>query len=219
MTRVFFGLSARDDVRSIVVILEILACLCKRLVQLCRIDRAGIQRAGLCLLYPFFLFICGISGFGRSVGERSFYLVFDLRDLIVHVFAHAMAQVFFLFRGLLCCLRDICSLLWRCGSGLARGLAGALGALFRGLLGWLFGRFRSGVGGVGGGGLGRGGVGKRGGIRHSIQYLACFLAGEGALRALFQAHVLKLCHQFARGKPQLLGQGIDAGLVLELAAV
>ena len=111
---VFLGFGARDDVRGVVVILEILAGLGQHLVQLRRINRSGIERASRCfvrLIRGFCRFrVCrfsvlgvlsGCASFGCGLGQRCLYLVFDLGDLIVYVLAYAVAQVFFVFRGLL----------------------------------------------------------------------------------------------------------------------
>ena len=111
---VFLGLGARDDVRGVVVILEVLAGLGQRLVQLRRINRSGIERASRCFVrlirgfcrFGYFRFsvlrlLGGCASFGCGLGKRCLYLVFDLGNLIVHVLAHAMAQVLFVFRGLL----------------------------------------------------------------------------------------------------------------------
>ena len=111
---VFLGFSARDDVRGVVVILEVLAGLGQRLVQLRRINRSGIERASRCFVRLIRRYCCfglyrfsvlgvlgGCASFGCGLGQRCLYLVFDLGDLIVHVLAHAVAQVFFVFRGLL----------------------------------------------------------------------------------------------------------------------
>ena len=237
---VFLGLGARDDVRGVVVILEIFTGFSQHLVQLRCINRSGIKRASRCfvrLIRGFCRFgfrrfrvlrpLGRCASFGCGLGKRCLYLVFDLGNLIVHVLAHAVAQVFFIFRGLLPLpwLGGIGRLFGFHGSGLTGGLAGALGALLSRLLflilvrvlfrlcgGLALGLFSRCLSGSFGGGCG--GVGNRGGVRYGIQHLACFLAGKGALRALFQAHVFELCHQLARGKPQLLGQGIHAGLVL-----
>ena len=114
MSRVFLGFRARDDVRGVVVILEVLAGLGQRLVQLRRINRSGIERASRCFArlirgfcrFGYFRFsvlwlLGGCASFGCGLGQRCLYLVFDLGDLIVHVLAHAVAQVLFVFRGLL----------------------------------------------------------------------------------------------------------------------
>ena len=114
MPGVFLGFGAWDDVRGVVVILEVLAGFCQRLVQLCCINRSGFKAArrcfsrllrGFCCFGYFCFSVLGVLGgcasFGRGLGKRCLYLVFDLGDFIIHVLAHAVAQVFFVFGGLL----------------------------------------------------------------------------------------------------------------------